>query len=144
MKQLTKFFMLAALATFVFTSCGDDDEDTGLSLEGTVWVETSYASTNCDDPADNESGTSSCTSNECYTILLSGGVFTNTEIEGGVTETTTGSYTITGNTIKVSITIDGITATVDITFSISGNTLTITFDDPFDNCKNTVTYQPQS
>jgi len=143
MKQLIKFFMLAAMAAFILTSCGDDDEDSGISLEGTVWVEKSFSSTGCDDPDDNESGSSTCTASDCSTILLSGGTFTTTDIEGGVTQTFTGSYTISGNVIMVTLSDGGFSVTYEVTFSISGNTLTISFEDPSDGCMNSGTFEAQ-
>ncbi|MEP2773097.1 MAG: lipocalin family protein [Fulvivirga sp.] len=143
MKQLIKFFMLAAMVAFILTSCGDDDEDSGISLEGTVWVEKSFSSTGCDDPDDNESGSSTCTSSNCSTILLSGGTFTSTEIEGGVTETSSGTYVVSGNTITVTFSDGGFSISFDVTFSISGNTLTISFEDPSDGCMNSGTFEAQ-
>ncbi|MEQ8927149.1 MAG: hypothetical protein RLO81_15115, partial [Fulvivirga sp.] len=89
------------ISLFAFTGCGDDDDDGGATpLEGTLWTETGSVET-CDDPADNDTEVLSCTSSECYTIRLSNGTITFTDIEDGTTETSTGTYTINGNVITV-------------------------------------------
>ena len=142
MKTMSKLMMYALSATFLlslvlFSGCGnDDDEPSGLPLEGTLWTETSYSATGCDDPDDNESGTSSCTSTECYTIRLSAGTITFEDTEGGTKDTSTGTYTISGNTINVNF--GGIN--LPVTYTISGSTLTIKLDSPFGGCQETTTY----
>lgn len=139
MKTIIKHITVLGLlsAGLFFYSCSDDDEGgSSISLEGTLWIENSITTTGCTDPDDNETDISNCDSNECFTIQLSDGVITSTELEGGSTEVETGTYVISGNTLTV--TIGGII--LEINFQISGNTLTISFVDPFDGCTNTVVY----
>ncbi len=135
LKTSLLFALLSAMA-FTFTSCGDDDDDGGLPLEGTLWTETNYKAENCTDPDDNEDAPQGCTANECYKIRLSNGTITFTDTEGGLTETTTQSYTLSGNVIKLNI--GGFN--LDVTYSISGSTLTIKLKDPFEGCDITTTY----
>jgi len=143
MKNLKNIFY-CLLIGILSTACGSDDEGTSISLEGTVWVETSFSSTGCDDADDNESGTATCTANNCSTILLSDGTFTTTEIDDGVTETTSGTYSISGNIITITISEGGASFTIEVTYSISGSTLSISFEEPGSGCMNSGTYEAQS
>ena len=133
---LIPFFFLALF----MVSCGDDDDGANISLEGTLWAETSFSTTNCDDPLDNETSTSDCSATECYTIRLSGGTITLVDKEDGIEYTETGSYTIIGNIITVEL--DG--ETLAVTFAIVGNQLTLSFDDPFSNCTTSIVYTASS
>lgn len=133
LSALLLFSVLAYL-----TSCKDDDNSTpGVSLEGTLWTEISNVSTGCDDPNENENETSTCTATDCSTVMLSGGILTSKDIQGGVTETTTGTYTILGNG-KLKVTIDGFTQ--EVMYTISGNLLTVVIDSPFGGCTSTTVY----
>lgn len=142
MRAMNKLMMYCLSATLmlsmaIFSGCGDDDDGpAALPLEGTLWTETKSVSENCDDPDDNENYTSTCTETECYTLVLEGGTITFYDLEDGTLDTSTGTYTISGSTIKV--TTDGFQ--VDVGFSISGTTLTINLTEPFGGCEVTVTY----
>lgn len=144
MRAMNKLVMYCLSATLmlsmaIFTGCGDDDDDDGptaLPLEGTLWTETKYVSTGCTDAADNENSTSTCTSTDCYTLVLSGGTMTFYDLEDGSSSTSTAAYTISGNQLTVTSTDFSLVAT----FSISGSTLTVSFTEPGDTCNVTVTY----
>ncbi|MEM6522752.1 MAG: hypothetical protein AAGA66_20080 [Bacteroidota bacterium] len=126
-------FSIIVLALFNLAACGDDDDGpSGLTLEGTLWTQTSFEFAGCDDPDDNESATLVCTDQDCITVLFENGSVTYTEIEDGVTFELTIPVIITGNTF----TAFGETAT----YQISGNMLTIVTDDSFDGCTITEVY----
>ncbi|QSE98172.1 hypothetical protein [Fulvivirga lutea] len=144
MKTLYYFLNATLLVSLLaFTGCSDDDDDGGSTpLEGTLWTETGSVET-CEDPADNDTDVLTCTATECYTIRLANGTITFTDIEGGVTETSTGTYTINGNIITVTIVEDGVTTTLAVPYAISGNILTITVDERAfgGSCTSVTTYR---
>jgi hypothetical protein len=119
-------FLALLLVSFQFSSCSSDDdpEITAESLIGT-WTQTSFVSTGCTDPNDNQD-LSTCTT-ACETIVVTA---TTVSINGDAPMT----YTTDGNTI----TTDGDT----ITWAISGTTLTITdVDSAADGgCTSVITY----
>lgn len=142
MKKIIKLTMgLLCMGSMLFyVGCSSDDDDssnpTATPLEGTLWTETAYSRSGCTNAADNETGVSTCTATECYTVRLSGGTITFTNKEGGVETTDVGTYVIAGNTVTVTAGTDTIVAT----YVISGTTLTITIIDDGDGCTVVNTY----
>jgi hypothetical protein len=145
MKNFLALF-LSGIFLISYIACNDDD-DSGIStapLEGTVWVTTSFVATNCNDPGDNEPQTSvSCTSTDCETLIMQNGNFAVTTVSGGQTEIMTGTYTISGNVLSVTMVFDSQSVSFDITYMIVGNVLTFDFTDP-DGCDIVQVFQAQS
>ncbi len=122
---------LILVLPLAFSSC-KDDENEGASLVGT-WEETSYTSSGCIDPADNETYT--CTSS-CERIVVTGSTIT-IDNEPPI------NYTVNGNQITLSQTFGSATITFTVTFVLTDTTLTITQqDDASDGgCKNVSVYK---
>ena len=135
-KTSLHFLQFAILSIFLFqlAACGDDDDGSpaGLALEGTLWTQISFENTGWNDPADNESGTVTCTDTNCVTALFENGEVTYTEIEDGDTTSITFPVTITASTFSLLGQVAN--------YNIVGNTLTISADDPFDGCTITEMY----
>ena len=134
------FALVFGILTF-FSSCGSDDDSSpaNLSLEGRVWTLISGSTTNCTDETNNRSESYVCTAMECNTFFAEDGIFTFSDTEGGILETETSIYTISGNEIKITIvittttgnpvTVTTTTTTVTYTIVIVGDTLTLSLVD---------------
>ena len=119
------FALVFGILTF-FSSCGSDDDSSpaNLSLEGRVWTLISDSATNCADETNNRSESGVCTAMECHTLFAEDGIITFSNTEGGILETITDTYTISGNELTI---VDSIP--VAFTIVIVGDTLTLTFAD---------------
>ena len=124
-------FSLFAVA-FVASSCGDDEPtvESANDLIG-VWRLSTVTSTNCTDPTDNGVENEGCTATDCIKWeFREGGVIVATDIFDGDSDTLTGTYSVSGNNLTV--TLDGDTATG--TFSVSSTQFVYNFEDPEFGC----------
>lgn len=121
-------FMVLSVSLFN-TSCKDDDDDAKPvdQLIGS-WLEVSFVSSGCTDPADNE--TSTCTT--CETLVATSSTLTF-ESEPPY------PYTADGNTLSVTVGSKIYT----VVFAVTGDTLVVTIQDSADdgNCKKVTTYK---
>ena len=139
LKAYSTIFLIGLL--LIPMSCKDDVIDLLTTpLEGTVWVVTKFAATGCTDPNSNGTETITCDASNCSTVVFSGGTFTNTEIDSGVTTTETNTYTVSGN----SITVTDPGGTDTFTYVIVLNTLTLTGSGGDPGCTDTITLEKQS
>lgn len=138
--------LIATSFCILLISCGDDDgTTTTFTLEGTTWESTSYVSTGCDDPNDNENSQGfTCTASDCETLQLQNGTVTIINTEEGVSETTLATYTLSGNTLTITLDDNGSAVTFDISYVIVNDVLTLTFTFPLDGCDVVQTYAARS
>lgn len=135
MRNFTRILVTVLLISLafplVFSSC-KDDESKGASLVGT-WEETSYVSSGCVDPTDNESFT--CTS-ACERIVVTENTLT-------IGTDPAISYTVNGNQITLTQKFGSATVTFSVTFTVTETTLTITQQDEAADggCKNVSVYK---
>ena len=125
----------------IITSCDNNEveDPTETTLENTVWVFKTDTYTNCTDPQSNGTYDLTCTSTDCTTIQLVNGTLTYTEIENGITESETMSYSISGD----QITINAPDGTMIFTYSISDTTLTLVGDGGDPGCTETLVCEKQ-
>ena len=132
---LLPFVTLALLLTV--GACDDEQLITNLALEGTLWTETNFALTNCDDNTDNMNTPTVCTALSCNTLQFNNGTVEAVIVTGPVIETEVGTYTVNGNNIIINF----MGIPVLVTFSIAGSVFTMTLQDPVNKgCTRTVTY----
>ena len=124
MKINQTYLYLASCLTIVLAlSCGDDDgiEEPNSELVGT-WVASSASISGCSDPTENGEEPLPCTTQLCTRIeFTNDGTFITRETVNGVESVETGTYTISGNLVV--ITVDGTPDQAD--FMVNGNTLTL-------------------
>lgn len=126
-------FLAIIISLIVFTGCNgnNEDESPGSDLLG-LWSVTFIGLTDCDDPADNQQDVGIiCTSTDCRKYeFKSDGVLSVIDIYGSDRDVETGTYSVDGN--QLSITIDNETGTV--TYTIDNNTLTMQGREPDVGC----------
>lgn len=125
-------YLAGCLFTVFSLSCGDDDgnELPTNELVGS-WVASSASVSGCSDPAENQEELLPCTSQMCTRIeFTADGTYITRETINGVEEVETGTYTISGNLVVV--TIGGTPDQAD--FSVSGNTLTLSLLEEDSGC----------
>lgn len=141
MKQsrfLIYLFCTLFIVAFISSSCGDDEpgEETTNDLIG-VWSLNSVTYSNCSDPSDNGTEDNSCTATDCIKWeFRTGGVLIATDLFDGDTDTETGSYTISGSNLTV--TIEGEMAVG--TYSVNGTQFVYNFQDPELDCNTRGTF----
>jgi len=121
---MRKLFMLLVLplSVLIITSCGsDDDDDSGSSIVG-FWNATELTKSECANPDDN--GTETFEPGDATFSFGTGGDYTFVLIEGSMTETENGTYTISGSNIELCAA--GATICENFQWSISGSELTLT------------------
>jgi hypothetical protein len=111
-----------------------------LSIVG-VFTLTQESVTGCADPADNVTENKTCTASDCETLTIAGnGTFSVAEIDNNVSSSFDGTYTLNGNQITFTSTINNITDADVATYSQSGSTLVLTFQADGDGCVESYTY----
>lgn len=130
MKNYIKVLAIVLAFPIVFSSC-KEDEDQGASLVGT-WRETTYVSSGCLDPTDNENFT--CTTS-CEELVV-----TATTVKIGSDPAI--NYTVNGNQLTVTETLGSATISITVTFAVTATTLVITQVDAASDggCTNVTTY----
>ena len=102
-------------------------------LEGTIWLESSAITTECDNPAD--SGNTACNSGDCDQLILSDGVVTINIFENDLqTGIVTGTYTLDGS--RVTFEFDESSGRQGFTanFQIENNQLALVYADDLTGC----------
>jgi hypothetical protein len=134
--SFTKLWNYAFL--LVMLSCtdeADNKETSDIKLIIGTWVLSATSTTNCDDPADNESSAISCTSTGCIKITFkSDGTYKEMDVDDdNGTQVYTGTYTT--NNGEITLCSDDYNPCDEITlkYKISNSTLTITSIDVFGN-----------
>ena len=121
------------MVALVASGCGDDEPtniEPSNELIGT-WELRIVVYSNCADPDNNVSDTFSCPTQDCITWeFREGGVLVSTDTFEGDSNTSTGTYSIDGNSLTV--TLDGETNTG--TFSTTGVILIYNLRDEEQRC----------
>lgn len=137
MKRSGCSIYFALVLAFGLLSCSDEETTANLALEGTLWTETNFALTDCDDAGDNGSTETICTDLSCNTIQFNNGIVEAVIVTGPVVETETGTYTVNGN----SMVINFMGIPVLVSFAITGSVFTMTLEDPVNKgCTRIVSY----
>ncbi|GEM_PF-3947299 len=128
--------LLLLIASLVFTSCDEDDDPKTEkpSLEGIVWVQTSFEYTSCNSDDLNGGNQLECTDQNCQSVIFDNGTARYTEVRDGISETTDFRYVLLGDD---SFSSGGITATYQITDDV----LNVSSDNPLDGCTLIETYR---
>jgi hypothetical protein len=122
--------LLAALA-----GCDGEDE-TPPSIVG-EWTLVSEAATGCRDPLDNYSENIPCTATDCTRVTFTAdGRLTITLIQAGVTETESGTYTITGDRLTMCFPAP-VGCDDPVTIKVERTRLTLTYVSATDGCTET-------
>lgn len=137
MKKLN--YLLSAmllLSVFALTGCGDDDDgETSASIIGT-WVLASDSFEGCDDPAENDSNTYTCSETSCNRLTITATTITIAVISEFGSFDSELPYTQSGNTITVA----GEAATVTVT----DTSLTLFVQEDDEGCTVTTVYTRES
>ena len=137
MKRSGCSIYFALVLAFGLLSCSDEETTANLALEGTLWTETNFALTDCDDAGDNGSTETICTDLSCNTIQFNDGIVEAVIVTGPVVETETGTYSVNGN----SMIINFMGIPVLVSFAITGSVFTMTLEDPVNKgCTRMVSY----
>ncbi len=124
MKIQRRIISLLLLALFI-SACDNESSETpehdGSELIG-IWTVTSAVAANCDDPDENGSFATVCTTIDCLKVeFKADGTFVSTDLEDGVTTNNNGTYTVSGDQLTITEGTDVQVAT----FGINNGTLTL-------------------
>lgn len=108
--------LLIVLMLPMATNCKKDDP--APTIVGT-WLRTGYTYTLCDQSSDN--GTYTCGGGSCTTITFN----SNGSVSFGPTSSVGGTYSVTGNTLTLTLSSLGTSVTTSYPFSLTSSTLTI-------------------
>jgi len=137
----TKFFaflccMVAMFCCIGFSSCGDDDDDDDNGSSSLVGTWKAVSGTYQEDGKTYEYNFND---NFWMTFVFTDKTVTVKSFDGKDTDTSTDSYTLSGNKIVVPSDDDDFTTT----YSLSGNTLVLTMTDNEDGSKEVITLKRQ-
>ena len=112
-RQTMPHVLFVLIALFILVSCDNDDdgEATFPSIEGIVWVQTSYEYVDCNSEDSNGGATLSCTDQNCQSVLFDNGIAEYTEVTNGTAVEAYFPYTLIGDDRFSS---GGLTATYEI------------------------------
>ena len=131
MTKLSTLFL--GICVLLFLGCSNDDEDFLTPLVGT-WETSTFTTSGCNDPLDNE--TINCTGAPCISVTInSNSTYT---LQNNLDQSSdAGTVTVTATTITLCET--GATDCEAETYSLSGDKLTVTFtEDTSPGCLFTI------